>query len=202
MLVGVLVGLLLPRYWIAQPVARSLVGWDVGVCLYLLLAARIMLRSTHDTIRQRAREQDEGQLLILVLVMISAIASITAIIVELSVAKNLQGGVKYLYIGQALFTIVASWVFTHTMFALHYAHDYYVARMHGVSGGIQFPDDGEPRYGDFLYFSFIIGTSAQTADVSFTSRSMRRIGLMHCVLAFFFNTTILALTINIAASLF
>lgn len=210
--VGWLVAVLLPQAWVAQPVARALVGWDVGVCLYLSLAAHAMLRSTHETIRQRARQQDEGQLLILTLVTIGAIASITAIIVELSVAKNLHGGVRYLYIGQALFTIVVSWIFTHTMFALHYAHDYFVARMAGASGGINFPVDeksgdanaarDEPRYGDFLYFSFIIGTSAQTADVSFTSKPMRRIGLVHCVLAFFFNTAILALTINIAASLF
>jgi uncharacterized membrane protein len=130
------------------------------------------------------------------------VASVTAIIVELAVAKSLSGSAKYAYISLALFTIVASWVFTHMMFALHYAHDYYVARMDDRPGGIEFPDDDEPRYGDFLYFSYIIGTSAQTADVSFTSKTMRRVGLVHCVLAFFFNTTILALTINIAASLF
>ena len=70
------------------------------------------------------------------------------------------------------------------------------------AGGLEFPGEREPHYGDFLYFACVIGTSAQTADVSFTSRSMRRTGLVHCVLAFFFNTTLLALSINIASGLF
>lgn len=201
-LVGLLVGILLPTQWVEQPAARLLVAWDTGICLYLVLAAFTMSRSTRETIQQRAQQQDEGQLLILVLVIVGAVASVTAIIVELSVAKSLQGGARALYIVLALFTIVASWVFTHMMFAIHYAHDYFVARMNGEPGGLQFPDDDDPGYGDFLYFAYIIGTSAQTADVNFTSKAMRRIGLMHCVLAFLFNTTILALTINIAASLF
>jgi uncharacterized membrane protein len=115
--------------------------------------------------------------------------------------KNMQGGLKYAHIALAALTIVSSWAFTHLMFALHYAHDYYVARAKGLPGGLDFPGESAPDYGDFVYFSFVIGTSGQTADVSFTSKSMRRIGLVHCVLAFAFNTTVLALTINIAAGL-
>ena len=96
----------------------------------------------------------------------------------------------------------SNWAFTQIMFALHYAHDYYVAHVNGKPTGIDFPADQAPDYGDFLYLAFIIGTSAQTADVSFNSKQMRRIALVHCVLAFIFNTFVLALTINIAASLF
>jgi uncharacterized membrane protein len=88
------------------------------------------------------------------------------------------------------------------MFALHYAHDFYMTDQHGTHGGLEFPGEPAPDYADFLYFACIIGTSAQTADVSFTSRKMRRNGIVHCVLAFFFNTTLLALTINIASGLF
>jgi uncharacterized membrane protein len=87
------------------------------------------------------------------------------------------------------------------MFALHYAHDYYASEVRGEHGGLQFPGGHAPDYADFLYFACIIGTSAQTADVSLTSRRMRRTGMVHCVLAFFFNTTLLALTINIASGL-
>jgi uncharacterized membrane protein len=87
------------------------------------------------------------------------------------------------------------------MFALHYAHDYYARVIRGEPGGLAFPGGEAPDYGDFLYFACVIGTSAQTADVGFTCRQMRRTGLVHCVLAFFFNTTLLALTINIASSL-
>jgi uncharacterized membrane protein len=201
-LVGLLVGFFLPHQWIEQPITRAIVGWDAGICLYLLLAAITMSRSTHEKIRYRAQQQDEGQLLILILVIVGAVASLTAISVELAVAKTAQGGLRYIYVALALFTIVASWAFTHMMFALHYAHDYYRARIDNKSGGLQFPEEENPTYGEFLYFAYVIGTSAQTADVSFTSKPMRRVGLLHCILAFLFNTTILALTINIAASLF
>ena len=88
------------------------------------------------------------------------------------------------------------------MFAMHYAHDFYVSRAKGLSGGLSFPEEDNPEYGDFCYFAYIIGTSGQTADVSFTNKAMRRVGLAHCVLAFLFNTSVLALMINIAASLF
>jgi uncharacterized membrane protein len=88
------------------------------------------------------------------------------------------------------------------MFALHYAHDYYLALARGKHAGLEFPGGEAPDYGDFLYFACVIGTSGQTADVSFTSRAMRRTGLVHCVLAFFFNTALVALTINIASGLF
>jgi uncharacterized membrane protein len=86
-------------------------------------------------------------------------------------------------------------------FALHYAHDFYVANAQGNPGGLEFPDLTTPDYSDFLYFACVTGTSGQTADVSFSSRTMRRTGLVHCVLAFFFNATLLALTINIASGL-
>jgi uncharacterized membrane protein len=108
---------------------------------------------------------------------------------------------KYAHIGLAIFTIMSSWAFTHMMFALHYAHDYFANCINSKPPGLEFPGEEAPDYGDFLYFAFVIGTSGQTADVSFTSNAMRRIGLLHCVLAFLFNTTVLALTINIAASL-
>jgi uncharacterized membrane protein len=74
--------------------------------------------------------------------------------------------------------------------------------MQDAHGGLEFPGGQPPDYGDFLYFSCVIGTSGQTADVSFTSRKMRRTGTLHCILAFFFNTTLVALTINIASGLF
>jgi uncharacterized membrane protein len=108
---------------------------------------------------------------------------------------------RYAHIGLAAMTLVSSWAFTQLMFAQHYAHDYYAAEAKGCDGGLEFPGRHAPDYGDFIYFACVIGTSGQTADVSFTSRSMRRTGGVHCVLAFFFNTTLLALTINIASGL-
>jgi uncharacterized membrane protein len=98
--------------------------------------------------------------------------------------------------------VMSSWSFIQIMFTLHYAHDYYLAACHGHKPGLSFPDDPDPDYGDFFYFSAVIGTSGQTADVSFVTKPMRRIGSLHCILAYLFNTTVLALLINIGASLF
>ncbi|HEV7986117.1 MAG TPA: DUF1345 domain-containing protein, partial [Steroidobacteraceae bacterium] len=105
------------------------------------------------------------------------------------------------HIALATVTVLTSWSFIQMMFALRYAHDYYAAACHGRPVGLRFPDDPDPDYGDFFYFSAIIGTSGQTADVAFVSKPMRRIGSLHCILAYLFNTTVLAMLINIAASL-
>jgi uncharacterized membrane protein len=201
-IIGVGTTLLLPDSWAKLFITRALIGWNVGSCLYLLLAARMMFWSTHERMKSRAVQQDEGKLLVLVLVVLAAIMCVGAIVAELGVVKELKGLVRYGHIGLTLLTIISSWAFTQVMFALHYAHDYYATDVGGEQGGLDFPGGHAPDYGDFLYFSAIIGTSAQTADVSFTSRQMRRTGLVHCVLAFFFNTTLIALTINIASSLF
>lgn len=179
-----------------------IIGWNVGAILYLLLAARMMFWSSHERMRKRALQQDEGRMIILGLVVIAALMSIGAIVAELAVVKEMHGTLRYAHIGLTVLTILSTWAFTQLMFALHYAHDYYAAESRGNSGGLEFPGGHAPDYGDFLYFSCVIGTSGQTADVSFTCRFMRRIGTVHCVLAFFFNTTLLALTINIASGLF
>lgn len=180
---------------------RFLLSWNAAVCLYLLLAGVMMIRSSAEKIRLRSLHQDEGRKTVLLLVVITVIASLLAIVDELSVVKNLNGQVRLGHIALTALTVVTSWFFTHLMFAMHYAHDYYLNVNRELPTGLIFPGEDSPDYGDFLYFAGVIGTSGQTADVSLTSRSMRRMGLVHCVLSFFFNTTVLALTINIAASL-
>lgn len=202
LLIGAAATFLIPDAWAHQAVTRSLIGWNTGACLYLALAGRMMIRSSHELMRSRALEQDEGRVLVLLMVIAAAVMCIGAIVTELGVVKDLTGAVRYGHIGLTLLTIVSSWAFTQAMFALHYAHDYYTAQARGRDGGLDFPGGQAPDYGDFLYFSCVIGTSGQTADVSFTSRHMRRAGTVHCILAFFFNTTLIALTINISSSLF
>jgi len=202
MAVGLCTYLLLPLSLAHQTVTRFLIGWNVTAILYLVLALHMMMRSSHERMRERALKQDEGSTVILVLVITAALACVGAIVAELGIVKELHGEIRYAHIGLATLTIATSWVFTQTMFALHYAHDYYVAAIKGSHGGLDFPGDTPPDYGDFLYFAIVIGTSAQTADVALSSRRMRRTGTVHCMLAFFFNTTLLALTINIASGLF
>ncbi|GJJ04293.1 hypothetical protein RugamoR64_48310 [Duganella rhizosphaerae] len=201
-LFGLAVIWLLPNAFARHTVTRMLVGWNLGACLYLALAARMMFWSSHERMRKRALQQDDGRLLILTLVVCAALMSIGAIVAELAVVKDMQGMLRYAHAGLAALTIVTSWAFTQMMFALHYAHDYYAAQARGMSGGLDFPGGHAPDYGDFFYFACVIGTSGQTADVSFTRRNMRHTGTVHCVLAFFFNATLVALTINIASGLF
>lgn len=200
--IGIAVVIFLPTNWASHVITRLIVGWNAGAFLYIVLASVMMARSSKEKMQRRACAQDDGKTVILVIVVFAAVASLSAIVAELAVVKDMKGALRYAHVALAIVTIVSSWVFTHMMFALHYAHDYYVAIIDKQTGGLIFPEEDNPEYGDFLYLAFIIGTSGQTADVSFSSKPMRRVGLLHCVLAFIFNTTLLALTINIAASLF
>jgi uncharacterized membrane protein len=168
-------------------------------------------RWNHDrpaqSMRRRARTSDEGKFFILVLTSLAAIAAIAAIIAHLAVVKDLSGTIKGLHIGLAAATIVSAWFFIHLTYALHYAHEYFdeyfaePGRPAAERGGLAFPGTEHPDYYDFLYFSYVIGVACQTADVNISSPAMRRVALVHCVLAFFFNSAVLALTINIAAGL-
>lgn len=200
-LVGVLVTLFLPKSFALNEITRVIIGWNIGAWLYLVFAARMMFWTSHEKMRARAKAQDDGKYFVLIMVIIASIVSVGAIFAELSVVKDMHGFLRSAHIALAIMTILSSWAFIQVMFALHYAHDYYTAKGNGNSGGLEFPSEAAPDYSDFLYFACVIGTSGQTADVNFTSKSMRRTGLLHCVLAFFFNTTLVALTINIASSL-
>ena len=202
MAIGLAAAVVLPLGVAQQPITRAIVGWNVAAILYLILAMRMMFWSSHERMTTRALRHDEGSTVVLMMVVTAALMCIGAIVAELAVVKDLKGELRYAHIALAALTIVTSWAFTQIMFALHYAHDYYVTVIHGDHGGLDFPGGHAPDYGDFIYFSCVIGTSGQTADISFTSRKMRRTGTVHCVLAFFFNTTLVALTINIALGLF
>jgi len=199
--VGLLVVAVVPSVLPCRDVTRWLIGWNAGALAYVVLVAVMMARSSSERMRRRALTQDDGAVTILALVVMAALASLGAIVAELGLARNEQGLARHLHIGLAALTVVSSWTFTQLMFALHYAHEYYLAQQRGLGGGLIFPGTAQPGYLDFVYAAAIIGTSAQTADVSFSSAAMRRVGLVHSVLAFLFNTTLLALTVNVGANL-
>ena len=194
-----------PASW--QSTTRLLIAWNMGNCLYILLNLVVMSRATPETIRWRAGITDDGRFVILVLVSLAALAAMGAIIAQLGATKDMHGLEKSLHLGLAGLTIVSAWAFIHITYALHYAHEYFdeTKTLEGESpklkGGVSFPGTDEPDYWDFVYFAFIIGVAAQTADVSITSKTIRRTSLAHSILSFFFNSAILALTINIAAGL-
>jgi uncharacterized membrane protein len=202
MAVGTVVYAALPDAWATTPASRALIGWNAGALLYLLLAWEMMSHVHAATMRRRALQEHEGRLLILTGVVLAAVAVMVAIASQLAAVKSLTGIARLPHLALTALTVVSSWLFTQAMFALHYAHDFYAARHRGQPDLLQFPGTPDPDYGDFFYFACVIGTSGQTADVAFTSSALRRIGTLHCVLAFAFNTTVLALSVNIAAGLF
>jgi uncharacterized membrane protein len=205
MVCGIIVGLLLPSDWRVN--TRLLLGWNAGAFLYFILAGTMILTASHEKISRRAEAQDEGRFVILILTILASAMAIGAILAQLATVKDMKGLPKDLHIALAAATIVSAWALIHLMFALHYAHEFVMeraatgARPAKERGGLIFPGPEAPDYVDFLYFSYVIGVASQTADVEISSPSMRSIALVHCVLAFFFNSAVLALTINIAAGL-
>ena len=139
--------------------------------------------------------QDDGRFLILLVTALGAFASLAAIIFELGASKNSATALAF-----AIVTIALSWTVVHTAFALHYAHDFYRGKK---PGGLQFPSGDEhvdADYWDFVYFSFVIGMTAQVSDVGITDKIIRRTATVHGIISFVFNTALLALMVNIAAS--
>lgn len=180
--------------------ANFLACWNVGAGVYLVLSWYRMLTADVRRMRKRAEDLDFSDSLVLVLSILAALASLAGIIIELAGVKDAPAGVEATKAGVAFLTIMISWLFLHTLFTTHYAHRYYAAASKGPI--ILFPDKvEEPVYWDFLYFSFVIGVAAQTADIGVATMPMRRLALLHSVLSFLFNTMILALAINVGASL-
>jgi uncharacterized membrane protein len=181
-----------------RPVMRGLVGWDIGIGLYVILAFEMMARANVHEIRRRAATQDEGAIVMLVLTVATALASLLAIVALLGTSAEGAAQRRSSELILATITIVLSWAFIHTMFALHYAHEFY--DQSGVPG-LAFPGgEAEPDYWDFVYFSLVIGMTSQVSDVGITTKEIRRTVAAHGVVSFFFNAALLALTVNIAAS--
>jgi uncharacterized membrane protein len=194
-----IVGVLLPAS--VKITARLLGSWDIFTFCFLGLNWRVMLRASPDTMRRFAQQEDEGRGLILSLVTAAACLSVVAIGM-ISHDKGKENSLLLFHIGLSIATIVSSWLLVHTIFAQHYAHTYYGADRslsECKADGLDFPGELEPDYWDFLYFSFVVGMTSQVSDVNVTSRQMRKLSLIHGVLSFFFNTTIVAMTINIIA---
>jgi uncharacterized membrane protein len=189
-LLGLALAVLLPADW--RGATRVLVGWDAGVAFYLIGASVLLARADVARIRRRAAILDEGRIVILVLVVGAAVASLGGILAQLGAGRTAG------HLALATLTILLSWTLVHVIFALHYAHEFYAAKPRG--GGLKFPGDEDPDYWDFLYFSLVIGMTSQVSDVAVTGRTIRRTVAAHGVVSFLFNAALIALTVNIAAS--
>jgi uncharacterized membrane protein len=187
-------------------VTRVLVAWNITVWLYLALVGAMMRRPNQAVLRRHAAAHAEGAVIVLIIAVAAAAASVAAIVAELSSVKGSGPGIAWPNVLLALITLTGSWLLLPFEFALTYASRYFVAG--AVPGGLDFPgadehadDDTAPGYSDFLYFSLTIAATAQTSDVNITTPAMRRLVAFHALVSFAFNTMVLALAINIAASL-
>ena len=179
--------------------AATLIAWNAGALMDLALTMHMAWQTDVEAIKRRAITQGDGRMAIISVVVLGVVAVLLAVGTQLSQAHNLHGTERALHILLAVFTIVTTWFFIQAVFALHYAHDYYLARMRGAPDPLGFPGTPDPLYGDFFHFACVIGVAGQTADVTFQGRALRPVGTVHCVIAFFFNASLLALSINVAA---
>lgn len=177
---------------------RLLAAFDGAAVGFLAAIWMMMAHANPAEMRRRARLEDEGRHVVLALGAAVASAILLAIGFELHGIRDRPAGDASIRVVLAGATILLAWFFMNTMFALHYAHSFYGD---GEARGLAFPGRAEPDYGDFLYFSFVIGMTFQVSDVAIESHRLRRIGLAHGVLAFFFNVIVLALAVNIIAGL-
>jgi uncharacterized membrane protein len=204
-LIGLAVGLGCMAFPQMNISTRLILGWDALSITFLGTMLVSMISHSPTEIRARAALDDEGRGAILGLVLVAASASVWAVGIELSLAKDAHAVMKVVHISLAFVTVVASWLMVQMIFALHYAHEYYgVDEDDGARDamGIEFPGTLDPDYWDFLYFSIVIGVACATADANITSKGLRRLATVHCGVAFLFNTIIVALTINLTAGLF
>jgi uncharacterized membrane protein len=190
----------------ASLLLRGIMAWDMLVLVFLAVTWTVMLRGGRETMRYRAAHYDTSDSALLVLCVLAVLASLVAITGMVVGIGAMPEHKKVFRLSLAVITVVASWLFLHTVLALHYAHHYYwprrkPGRPDAHHGGLEFPGGEAPDYADFLYFSFVLGATSQTSDVAITSKSIRRLAMLHGTFAFAYNTLLLALTVNVAASL-
>ena len=198
---GIAGGLLLPSN--LALLARGIMGWDIGCAFFLILMALMFSRNRENSIADDAERQQTGEWAIFWFTVAGVTVSFAALIGEFSASKELPASVRGWHAVLVAATLLLSWTLTHTLFALRYAHEYY-ERDPGsadVDKGLEFPGGEEPDYWDFFYFSIVLGMTFQVSDVQITSRKLRRLATAHGVLSFLFNTIVLALSVNIGASL-
>lgn len=186
---------------------RFIGAWDVGASFALVTLYLGLRNSSAAAIKRVAARQDAGKWAVLAICLLAATASLVAIAGEMPQIKKVSGFAQVAHVMLIIYTIVLSWAFMHSVFALHYAHDYYLdvdlpaAEPGPSSEPLIFPGTQSPTYGDFLYFSFTLGMTFQTSDVQIANPYIRRVALVHGAVAFFYTTGILALMINLVAGL-
>jgi uncharacterized membrane protein len=185
-----------------SPSFRAAAAWNIGALIYLVATFYLVCTETSAELRERAADEDESGVVFLALLLLAAAASFSAVIGLIGESRNMSGMLKSADLALAGLTIMTSWLVMQVIFTLHYAHAYYRPDHVGEqAGGLRFPEEEHPDYWDFFYFTTSIGAASQTSDISITSKRLRRLALAHSIISFVFNTTVVALAINLAAGL-
>lgn len=175
---------------LSSPLIGAVIGWDTMALCHLVLIYWRLARVDEYTLARRAAEIDQGRRVLTALFVAAAVASLGGI------AVMVRGGQDLGSLALASVTILISWILMHTVFAADYAHRYFQSHQ-----GLIFPGDSAPRFGEFVYFAMTVGMTYQVSDVTTNSQAMRRLVLSHAVIAFGFNTVIIAITVGLVASL-
>ena len=180
---------------------RALTAWCAGIFAYLVLAWWLCHRFDAARTRARAQAQDEPSVVIFLLLLLANLACVAAITQMMQDIDTMKGLERGLVLALLVTALALSWLFIQALFTFHYAHRYYQTEKRDGDGGpgLQFPGDRDPDYFDFLYYAHVVGMTSQVSDVQAVSGEMRRITLIHSVLAFGFNMLVFALSINVVA---
>lgn len=202
-LLALLLGMVAMALAPLRPVDRMLLGGDLFFAGYLAMTAWHVRRVTVADLRLHEGEDDEGGRLVLLLAVGSVLLSLVAVIGTLTGHAGAgDAGVGRPWTALAVASVPLAWATLHMVLAFHYAGCFYTRQQDGEdAGGLDFPGERQPEIGDFIYFSYTLGMTAQTSDVAITSTGLRRIATVHAALSFFFNTVILALAVNLAVTL-
>jgi uncharacterized membrane protein len=174
-------------------------GWDVAAATVLFASWNVILRLDGKGTRARATTEDSSRAAAELVVLGASLASLCAVGLVLVEANGESGGTKALHIAAGIVTVALSWAVVHTTFALRYAHEYYTQPV----GGIDFKTDKEePDYLDFAYVAFTVGMTFQVSDTDIQQRRVRRTVLRHALLAYLLGAVVIAVTINLVATLF
>jgi uncharacterized membrane protein len=193
--VGVIAGIVAAFFMLAQ--AAALVGWDVAAATFLVGVWLAIGNLDPDGTHRRAIRLDPSRGLTDVLVITAGVAILTAVALALARAGAAHGGTKAYLLVVGLVSVVFSWLSVHTVYTLKYARLYYG----DVVGGIEFNEKDGPDYVDFAYLAFTIGMTFQVSDTNLTTKPIRRTALRHALISYLFGAVIIAIVINIVASL-
>ena len=177
-----------------EPARATLIGFDLSALVFLATLPPLFRRSSPDDMRQHSQDNDANRGIALILTIATSAAIFVA--VGLEMAEDPDACEK----AGIVATLLIAWLFANSVFALHYAHVFYLKHASGDRRGLDFPGGELPDYWDFAYFAFTLGMTFQTSDVNVTRSDVRRLVLWHSLAAFVFNLGILAFTINSLAS--